>query len=510
MINLQSLNPSELAALKRRLESNFLFFVRIVFEWYNGKTFYLNDHHIEIARVLEQVYSGKISKLIINIPPRYSKTEMLVLFTVWAYIKNPACKFIHTSYSEGLVVRNSSRIKAYLNHENIRALWAEAEPAGSGNVSWGTVNGGEFYAVPSGGQITGFGAGDLNDLDEEGNYVFSGALTIDDPLKPEDANSEAMRLAVNRKWDETYKSRLNSPRTPVIVIMQRLHEDDFTATLLADTEFKWHNLVLPAIVEKNGKERALWKRKHTLRQLRAMREKDIYSFSSQMQQEPTPKGGAIFKAEWLKFHDCKLPKDAQDVNCWIIGDTAMKTGQHNDYSVFGCFIACPDIDKSKVDPEHEAKSLYLVDMARGRWEAPELLKQARAFWNRCQKHTKHGVEAFYIEDKASGTGLIQTLKREDNIPIIAIQRNRDKVTRAYSAAPYIQSGRFYVNQNASWKGEFIDEILKFSPMMTHKHDDQCDVVFDAIEKMTAYTESGLGYFEDAEQRLLDEFIYEDF
>jgi predicted phage terminase large subunit-like protein len=228
-----------------------------------------------------------------------------------------------------------------------------------------------------------------------------------------------------------------------------------------------------------------------------MRDKDIYSFSSQMMQNPTPRGGAMFKFDWVKLLT-SIPEEIRDRQVFIIGDTAMKTGEHNDYSVLACFVICADIDEfnSGITEQGCNKSLYLVDMVRGKWEAPELLRNAREFWTRSKyAWNQYGVEAMYVEDKASGTGLIQTLKR-DGVPVIAIQRDRDKVTRAYSAAPFMQSGRFYIRRGQGWTNEYIDELLKFSPLMTHIHDDQCDVTFDAIEMLTARTMAGAMYHED--------------
>jgi predicted phage terminase large subunit-like protein len=140
----------------------------------------------------------------------------------------------------------------------------------------------------------------------------------------------------------------------------------------------------------------------------------------------------------------------------------------NDYSVFQCWGYTI------------TKQAVLLDMVRGKWEAPDLLVQARAFWNKHAGTKNQGaLRAMKVEDKASGTGLIQTLKRE-GIPILDIQRNIDKVTRALDAAPYIESGNVILPQQASWLSDYLSE---FSAFPNGAHDDMVDPTMDAIAEI---------------------------
>ena len=131
---------------------------------------------------------------------------------------------------------------------------------------WRNRSGGKFLATSSGGQVTGFGAGRMSEY-LDGKFTYSGGIFIDDPLKPDDAFSQVKREFVNERWDSTIKSRTNSTHTPVIVVMQRLHEVDFVGKLLADSEYNWHSLILPAILD-DGKPtaRPLFPSKHRYRQ----------------------------------------------------------------------------------------------------------------------------------------------------------------------------------------------------------------------------------------------------
>jgi len=171
----------------------------------------------------------------------------------------------------------------------------------------------------------------------------------------------------------------------------------------------------------------------------------------------------LIKDAWYNYWDI-LPQLK-----WrkIYADTAQKTGTMNDYSVFQCWG----------DDGHGGK--YLIEQLRGKWEAPELLEVARGFWTRHKEkdRAKLGhLRSFNIEDKVSGTSLIQTLQRE-RIPVIGIKRNIDKVTRAMDAAPHIQAGHVYLPRAESWVSGFIAESSQFP---NGKNDDQLDPMFDAV------------------------------
>ncbi|MCK5617117.1 phage terminase large subunit [Candidatus Pacearchaeota archaeon] len=449
---------------RQALLDSFEVFVLHFFYWTYKKRFLWNHHHGMIVSVLERVHAGGITYCIINIPPRYSKTELVIkLFPAWGYAKNSACNNIHLSYSDKLAIDNSDSIRDIIKGEAFQLFFPEItiKPNKDSKKQWSTSSNGEFYATAAGGSVTGFGAGAVEETDEDGNFVYSGAILIDDPLKPDDAHSEAKRGSVNRRWDETIKNRRNGPRTPVIVVMQRLHEDDFCATLEQDEEFDWTLLCLPAL-DKDGK--ALWPKKHTAKQLKAMKKKNSYVFAGQYQQTPTPEGGGIFKSKWWRYYVKMPPKIKYR---FIVGDTGQKAKTVHDYTVFMCFAFAED-------------RLYIEDMIRGKWEAPELEIQYCAFWDKW-KPAKPRPRFSSIEDKVSGTGLIQRIQRKAHSPIRSMQRNTDKVTRAMDTAPYIESGYVLIPMTAPWLSDFLAEMGSFTAAMTHKNDDICDVVFDGCK-----------------------------
>lgn len=157
----------------------------------------------------------------------------------------------------------------------------------------------------------------------------------------------------------------------------------------------------------------------------------------------------------------------------IFADTAQKTGQHNDFTVF--ILAGAD-----------GRNVYILDLMRDRLEAPDLISAAKAFYER---HRPNRITnpvrfaGFFVEDKVSGTGLIQTLRRETDIPVIPIQRDRDKVSRVNDVLPYIRAGRLFVPESAPWANAYIGELAAFSPAMTHEHDDQVDPTCDALSEL---------------------------
>lgn len=234
-----SLNEKRM--LKYMLESDGLQFMRYFFKIREGNKMIVNWHHLVIQHVLQMVIDGLISRLIINIAPGYTKTELAVLnFIAHGLAINPRAKFIHASYSGELAQENSAKIKETVSSVEFQELWPMRIRVDSkGKKRWFTEFGGGMMAAPSGGQITGFRAGRM----EEG---FTGALIMDDPVKPDDAYSEPKRNAINSRFNNTFRSRLAVESVPMIVIMQRIHQDDMSGYLLrGGSGDYWYHLSLP-------------------------------------------------------------------------------------------------------------------------------------------------------------------------------------------------------------------------------------------------------------------------
>jgi len=289
-------------------------FTQYFFQKQYGRSFVIGDHHTRIAQALDDVLMGKITRLIINIAPRYGKTELAVKnFIAEGLAINPSSKFIHLSYSDDLALDNSEAVKDLVQSEAYQQLFPDVQLKASAKAKnkWYTTEGGGVYARAAGGQVTGFGAGQVDqvlkdeelDLDEMlalgSETTFAGALIIDDPIKPDDADSDIVRERVNNRFDSTIINRINSRNTPIIIIMQRLHENDLCGHVMKNYPGEWTVLSLPCIIVEDGQSleegKPLWEFKHTLNELLKMNDVNPINFGRQYMQNPQPKEGLMYR-----------------------------------------------------------------------------------------------------------------------------------------------------------------------------------------------------------------------
>lgn len=501
----------KLAAAKAKCSASHSFFTRYFFKQREGAKFILNWHHHYLSDELEKVYTGETENLVVNVPPGSSKTETTVInFAARGLAKNPRARFLHICGSDELAMQNSQKARDIVTSEEFQALWpmilaSDSKAKGRWNIKIENRIAGGLYAVSLGGQITGFRAGHMAP-------GFQGAIIIDDPQKPEDAYSKIKLNGSNRKLMTTVKSRRAKPKTPIVLIQQRISENDATAFVLAGgLQVPFKHIIIPAMltdewVEANIPEKywhmidrtvrddqgrfSYWEFKEPIAELRAMeagvgtdQEGNRISrhvFSSQYQQQPRALGGNIIKGSSF----IRYTVTPQLRYRMIYADTAQKTKERNDYSVFACWGKGVD------------GRIYLLDLIRGKWEAHDLLKRARDFW---YKHSAlNGDQWGHLmqikpEDKSSGTGLIQQLRAGDPqlgiapIPVPkdedAIKRDKDKLTRVMAAVPYLDLGQVCIPEQAPWVNDFIEEHEAFTPDDSHAHDDQVDTTCDAINDM---------------------------
>ena len=298
---------------------SFSFFTRYFFKGKSQRKFVLNEHHEIIFKALQRVIDGKTKKLIINIAPRYSKTEIVVKnFIAYALTFNPKAKFIHLSYSDTLALDNSEEIKDLILSDEYQQLFphVQIKKDSKAKNKWYTTEGGGVLARSASGQVTGFGAGEVdreeNDIDEftELNTIssFGGAIIIDDPIKPDEAGSVTVREKINNKFDTTIRNRVNSRNTPIIVIMQRLHSNDLCGYLMDNEPNEWEVVSLP-VIKTDGT--ALWSFKHTIEELHKLRRINEFVFDTQYMQNPKPKEGLLFAKEDLNYYNGNDLKTAE-------------------------------------------------------------------------------------------------------------------------------------------------------------------------------------------------------
>ena len=248
-------NPEAIKNAVRRMECELdgLYFTRYFMKQRLGSKMILGRHHPVMQRALDRTMLKPddpdfISRLIITVPPGYTKTEMGVI----AYMSrglaiNPKSRFMHLSYSHALALLNSATTREIVKSEKYQAMWPLSTKDDADSKSlWWTTNGGGVYATSAAGQVTGFRAGHM----DHAATGFCGALIIDDAVKPDDAYSEVKREAVNNRYNETIASRLAVESIPVILIMQRIHHHDLAGYLLQGGSGEmWHHLDLPVIIQ---------------------------------------------------------------------------------------------------------------------------------------------------------------------------------------------------------------------------------------------------------------------
>jgi len=467
------------ALLNSILRINFKSFVEKVFKEVSPNAQYLDNWHIEvICHELMDLLENRENRLIINIPPRYMKSIICsIAFPAFILGHNPKASVIVVSYADELASKLALDCKKVMESFWYQELFPDTKLSKKSTSDFETTKGGCRYATSINGTLTGRGA----------DYII-----IDDPMKPMDAYSDLLRDKTNDWYGNTLYSRLNNKRDgKIIVVMQRIHEEDISGYLLA-TDPSFRHIKIPAIAEadeiwmvKNRiteTERTFLRRKNE--PLHAERE-DLtklyqakeymgeYNFAGQYQQNPAPREGGIIKKKWLQYYSIKeLFKAVEDdsvkvksiIQSW---DTANKIAQHNDYSV--CITMLRDEDDKN----------YVLDVYREKLEFPYLIKKIAQKYNDAKEKYKHRIEVL-IEDQASGTSLIQALRQDYQIYPKGVKPEYDKETRLISVSNLIENGHcLFPEDKPDWWFDFEQELLRFPKT---KHDDQCDALSQALNE----------------------------
>lgn len=463
--------------IERGFKTWFLYMFKII----EHRPFIEENLHEGLFELADEVLSLKTLRAILNLPPRSSKTTLAIYLIAYSYAINQRCNFIYTSYSQDLLSQISNELSNILNHPIYRAMYKSSsqtidfednpinefwkkylfDTTGKGKYSSKkivTEQGGVVLFASIGSAITGFGAG-IRGCDK-----FSGMLVIDDANKPADIRSQRMREKVKTYYQETLLSRLNDSSSPILNIQQRLHVEDLSGILMDLYKFK---VLKKKLLNEDGS--CNLPSQYTEERLDEI-QKDNYAFISQYQQEPTQLGGNVIKTAWFgKYYDWR---DIKPTKLFFTGDTAQKKKEHNDYTVFCAWFVYDN-------------KLHLLDMVRNKMESPELRATAKVFWGKWKGGMKGKYpNGFYIEDKSSGTGLIQDLKRDTAIPVFGIEVEKDKLTRVEDVLPYIECGRVILPAWDDWEwGDIIQkECEEFARDDSHKHDDIIDNICMGIRK----------------------------
>jgi predicted phage terminase large subunit-like protein len=469
--------------------SSTLNFTRYFFKHRFNRKFVIGDHHKAISGLLDDVLAGKVKKAIINISPRYGKTELAVkAFIAEGLAINPRAKFIHLSYSDDLARDNSMGVQEIMNLPEYKRLF-EAEPISHGTKKWYTKEGGGLYAVSSAGQVTGFGAGLVDeDEDEESSLDeftsaigadenFGGAIIIDDPIKPDDAMSVTIREKVNSKFDTTIRNRVNSRNTPIIIIMQRLHENDLCGHLIRKEPGQWTVLSLPCIYnDEKGEETALWPFKHTLEELKQERNNNPFVFETQYMQNPKPLQGLMYENEFKTYS--AIPYSSKMVKKAYV-DTA-DTGK--DYLCAICYV------------ETETAN-YITDVYYTQ-QAMEVTEPKTA-----EMLTKQATKEAVIEANNGGRGFSRSVENQCRImnnnltTFKTFHQSENKQVRIFTHSAGVQNiTHFPVGWDKLWP-QFYRDVTNYMKVGKNDHDDAVDALTGTFERRDSGSVQDLaGYF----------------
>ena len=452
--------------LRAALRQDLSCFVRKCFATLEPGSSYHHNWHIDhICWQLTRVARGELRRLIINVPPRSMKSiTVSIAFSAWVLGRDPTRRVLCVSYADELARKLSIDTRTVIDSPWYRELFARMRlnsktPRIHELV---TTEQGYRFAAGMGGSILGRGA----DL-----------IIIDDPIKADRALSAAERRRVNEAFDSTIFTRLNDKRAgAIVIIMQRLHEDDLVGHVLERGD--WEVVSLPAIATDDQIYRLSDNpdHVHTRRAgdlLHENREdRDVLDgvrrylgslvFSAQYQQAPVPPEGNIVRRDWLRYYDDPPETFDFTIASWDTASTLSATADYSVGTVWGAKNEC----------------YYLLDRVRGRFEVPDLRRQLIDLAERWD------VDMTVVEDGDMGRALVQDLRRSKSCHVVLQPVKFDKEARFLAQSARFEAGQVLVPREAPWLAEWLDELLGFP---NARHDDQVDSTSQALHYLTRRT-----------------------
>lgn len=464
----------ELTELRTRLLTSHLEFTKTFFEIKNGRPFATpspigrESHYLTISNELENVFDLKCNRLLINVPPGYGKSTLLVYFVAWAMAQYPDSQFMYISYSYELAEKHTATIKEIIELPDYQRLFGV-------KISSDTKARGNFKTT-AGGAVTAFGtSGGITGRDAGLPYLtrFSGMAIIDDAHKPDEVHSDTIRERVITNYNQTIKPRPRSENVPIVFIGQRLHQLDLANFLISGSDGKeWRKIVIKAIDEAGN---ALCPEIHSIDTLKIEQKVNRYMFSSQYMQDPIPAGGALFLEEWFTA----LTELPQLIYTFLTIDTAETANTANDPTVFS-FWGVHKVIYKGVDTG--LYGLVWLDCKEDWYEPADLEAEFIQFYSGCMRFK---VKPSYvaIEKKSTGVTLLSILKRIQGMRLIDIERTKasgSKTARHIEMQPYVAQKLISFPPYARHTKKCIDHMAAITANDSHAHDDICDTAYDAV------------------------------
>lgn len=451
---LELLGELEEAKGKEKARTGFLDFVRMMWP-----SFIAGEHHQVMANAFERVARGELKRLIINMPPRHTKSEFAsYLFPAWYLGQYPEKKIIQTAHTAELAVGFGRKVRNLIGQEDFQTVFPGISLSSDSKAAgrWNTNKRGDYFAIGVGGAVTGKGAD---------------VLVIDDPHSEQEAQMGAYNPEV---YDRVYEWYTSGPRQrlqpggAIIIVMTRWSTRDLTGQIIKNSTQRegsgeWEVIELPAILPSGN---ALWPEFWELEELEALKaELPVSKWSAQYQQDPTSEEGALIKREWWREWEHEAPPQCEAIiQSW---DTAFLKTQRSDYSActtWGIFHH-PD-DEGVTRP-----NLILLDAYKEKLEFPDLKRAAY------DKYWEWEPDQMVVEKKASGAPLIFEL-RAMGIPVTEFtpSRGQDKIARVNAVTDLFASGVIWT-PNKRWADELIEECAAFP---SGDHDDLVDSTTQAL------------------------------
>ena len=448
-------------------QKNFLKFINSVWP-----DFIEGSHHRVFAQKLQDVADGKLKRLIVNMPPRHTKSEFASYhFPAWLVGRNPKLKIIQTTHTGELAMNFGRKMRNLIDSAEYKKIFPEAQLAADSKSAgrWTTTAGGEYFAAGVGGAITGRGA----DL-----------LIIDDPHSEQDALSDAAMENAYEWYTSGPRQRLQ-PGGSIVIVMTRWSERDLTAKVLKQQAHdpkadKWEVIEFPAIMDVKGTEKPLWPEFWKLDELEGVKASlSAQKWSAQWLQQPTSDSISIIKRDWWQTWEKEnVPGLEYIIQSY---DTAFLKKEYSDYSAITTWgVFYPN--------EDSGPNLILLESQKGRYEFPELKREALKSYHYWEP------DVVIIEAKASGTPLTQEL-RAMGIPVMNFSpgKGQDKHARVNAVAPLFESGMIWAPEK-SFSEEIIEECAQFP---NGEHDDLVDSMTQALLR---FRQGGfIGHPEDYEE-----------
>lgn len=463
---------------RQLLASSLLQFTTKMFAYTARREYVVGEHHKIICDALMDVIMGRTNKLIINISPRYGKTLLCSqMFIAYGLALNPASKFLHISYSGSLVQENSMAVKDTITSTYFQILFPEVQIRRNDNTraKWSTTAGGGEYATSTLGQITGFGAGQAEMTEDEIKNIdeftaqfnpdhFSGAIVIDDPLRPDDALSDNVREGVNRRFETTIRNRVNSRKTPIIIIMQRLHEHDLCGYLQEIEPNEWTVVSLPVIKrDEDGTEHALWPFKHTLEELYKIKHASEFVFETQYMQNPTPMEGLMYHT--FRTYDT-LPERRK---AHMLGNYTDSADTGIDFLCSICFDAHDD-------------GYYVTDVLYTK-RPMEFTEPAQANMLKRNK-----TDICFVESNNGGRSFARNVERltkecgNRKTRFVTFTQTKNKQIRIFTRSSEVNNRLVFPSDWEQRWPEFAHDLKAYRKEGKNAHDDAPDAATGIIEK----------------------------